>query len=191
MQFMADVHLICDDCKGSRFKREILDVKFSGKNIYDVLNMTINDSLKFFEKSNENKIYRKLLPLKNVGLGYVKLGQSSSTLSGGEAQRIKLASFLGKANQTKKGVFIFDEPTTGLHTDDIKKLLKSFNALVDLGNTIVIVEHNLELIKCSDHIIDLGPVGGEKGGRLIVKGKPEFIIKNNESLTAKYLKEYL
>ena len=191
MQFMADVHLICDDCKGSRFKREILDVKFSEKNIYDVLNMTINDSLEFFEKSNENKIYRKLLPLKNVGLGYVKLGQSSSTLSGGEAQRIKLASFLGKANQTKKGVFIFDEPTTGLHTDDIKKLLKSFNALVDLGNTIVIVEHNLELIKCSDHIIDLGPVGGEKGGRLIVKGKPEFIIKNNESLTAKYLKEYL
>ena len=191
MQFMADVHLMCDECKGSRFKREILDVKFSEKNIYDVLNMTINDSLEFFEKSNENKIYRKLLPLKNVGLGYVKLGQSSSTLSGGEAQRIKLASFLGKANQTKKGVFIFDEPTTGLHTHDIKKLLKSFNALVDLGNTIVIVEHNLELIKCSDHIIDLGPVGGENGGHLIVKGKPEFIIKNNESLTAKYLKEYL
>ena len=191
MQFMADVHLMCDECKGSRFKREILDVKFSEKNIYDVLNMTINDSLEFFEKSNENKIYRKLLPLKNVGLGYVKLGQSSSTLSGGEAQRIKLASFLGKANQTKKGVFIFDEPTTGLHTHDIKKLLKSFNALVDLGNTIVIVEHNLELIKCSDHIIDLGPVGGENGGHLIVKGKPESIIKNNESLTAKYLKEYL
>ena len=191
MQFMADVHLICDECKGSRFKKEILDIKFLKKNIYDVLNMTINDSLDFFEKSNENKIYRKLLPLKNVGLGYVKLGQSSSTLSGGEAQRIKLASFLGKANQSKKGVFIFDEPTTGLHTDDIKKLLKSFNALVDLGNTLVIVEHNLELIKCSDHIIDLGPVGGENGGHLIVKGKPEFIIKNNESLTAKYLKEYL
>jgi len=191
MQFMADVHLICDECKGSRFKKEILDIKFFKKNIYDVLNMTINDSLDFFEKSNENKIYRKLLPLKNVGLGYVKLGQSSSTLSGGEAQRIKLASFLGKANQSKKGVFIFDEPTTGLHTDDIKKLLKSFNALVDLGNTLVIVEHNLELIKCSDHIIDLGPVGGENGGHLIVKGKPEFIIKNNESLTAKYLKEYL
>tara|TARA_B110000008_G_scaffold234446_1_gene238780 strand:- start:292 stop:756 length:465 start_codon:yes stop_codon:yes gene_type:complete len=153
--------------------------------------MTINQALKFFELANELKIYKKLLPLKNVGLGYVKLGQSSSTLSGGEAQRIKLAYFLGKANNNKKGVFIFDEPTTGLHTDDIKKLLKSFNSLIDIGNTIIIVEHNLELIKCSDYIIDLGPVGGDNGGYIIAQGNPENLINNNKSLTAKYLKEYL
>ena len=191
MQFMADVHLVCDECKGSRFKREILDVKYSDKNIFDILNMTINESLEFFEKSQELRIHKKLFSLKDVGLGYVKLGQSSSTLSGGEAQRIKLASFLGKANQNKKGVFIFDEPTTGLHTDDINKLLKSFNSLVNLGNTIIIVEHNLELIKCSDYIIDLGPVGGENGGYLIAQGDPEELSKNKKSLTAKYLKEYV
>ncbi len=191
MQFMADVHLVCDQCKGSRFKKEILDVKYLDKNIFDILNMTINQALKFFELANELKIYKKLLPLKNVGLGYVKLGQSSSTLSGGEAQRIKLAYFLGKANNNKKGVFIFDEPTTGLHTDDIKKLLKSFNSLIDIGNTIIIVEHNLELIKCSDYIIDLGPVGGDNGGYIIAQGNPENLINNNKSLTAKYLKEYL
>ena len=191
MQFMADVHLVCDECKGSRFKREILDVKYSDKNIFDILNMTINESLEFFEKSQELRIHKKLFSLKDVGLGYVKLGQSSSTLSGGEAQRIKLASFLGKANQNKKGVFIFDEPTTGLHTDDINKLLKSFNSLVNLGNTIIIVEHNLELIKCSDYIIDLGPVGGENGGYIIAQGNPEELSKNKKSLTAKYLKEYV
>ena len=191
MQFMADVHLVCDQCKGSRFKKEILDVKYSNKNIFDILNMTINEALSFFESNEEIKIYKKLLPLKEVGLGYVKLGQSSSTLSGGEAQRIKLAYFLGKANSNKKGVFIFDEPTTGLHTDDIKKLLTSFNALIDIGNTIIIVEHNLELIKCSDYIIDLGPVGGKKGGYIIAQGIPEDLIKNKKSLTAKYLKEYL
>jgi excinuclease ABC subunit A len=191
MQFMADVHLVCDQCKGSRFKKEILDVKYSNKNIFDILNMTINEALSFFESNEEIKIYKKLLSLKEVGLGYVKLGQSSSTLSGGEAQRIKLAYFLGKANSNKKGVFIFDEPTTGLHTDDIKKLLTSFNALIDIGNTIIIVEHNLELIKCSDYIIDLGPVGGKKGGYIIAEGSPEDLIKNKKSLTAKYLKEYL
>ena len=191
MQFMADVHLLCDECKGSRFKREILDIKYADKNIFDILNMTIDESLDFFEKSQELKIHKKLFSLKDVGLGYVKLGQSSSTLSGGEAQRIKLASFLGKANRNKKGVFIFDEPTTGLHTDDIKKLLKSFNSLVDLGNTIIIVEHNLELIKCSDHIIDLGPVGGENGGYIIAQGNPEVLSRSKKSLTAKYLKEYV
>jgi excinuclease ABC subunit A len=152
--------------------------------------MTVNEALDFFDSNEEIKIYKKLLPLKEVGLGYVKLGQSSSTLSGGEAQRIKLAYFLGKANNNKRGVFIFDEPTTGLHTDDIKKLLTSFNALIDIGNTIIIVEHNLELIKCSDFIIDLGPVGGEKGGYIIAQGSPEDLIKNKKSLTAKYLKEY-
>jgi len=191
MQFMADVHLLCDECKGSRFKREILDIKYADKNIFDILNMTIDESLDFFEKSQELKIHRKLFSLKDVGLGYVKLGQSSSTLSGGEAQRIKLASFLGKANRNKKGVFIFDEPTTGLHTDDIKRLLKSFNSLVDLGNTIIIIEHNLELIKCSDYIIDLGPVGGENGGYIIAQGNPEVLSKSKKSLTAKYLKEYV
>jgi excinuclease ABC subunit A len=191
MQFMADVHLLCDECKGSRFKREILDIKYADKNIFDILNMTIDESLDFFEKSQELKIHRKLFSLKDVGLGYVKLGQSSSTLSGGEAQRIKLASFLGKANINKKGVFIFDEPTTGLHTDDIKRLLKSFNSLVDLGNTIIIIEHNLELIKCSDYIIDLGPVGGENGGYIIAQGNPEVLSKSKKSLTAKYLKEYV
>ena len=180
MQFMADVHLLCDECKGSRFKREILDIKYLDKNIFDILNMTIDQSLNFFEKTEQYRIHKKLFCLKDVGLGYVKLGQSSSTLSGGEAQRIKLASFLGKANQNKKGVFIFDEPTTGLHTDDIKKLLKSFNSLVDLGNTIIIVEHNLELIKCSDYIIDLGPVGGEDGGYLIAQGNPEELSKSKK-----------
>ena len=191
MQFMADVHLLCDQCKGRRFKKEVLDIKYSNKNIFDILNMTINEALRFFEAAEEMKIYKKLLPLKDVGLGYVKLGQSSSTLSGGEAQRIKLAYFLGKANNKKRGVFIFDEPTTGLHTDDIKKLLKSFNSLIDIGNTIIVVEHNLELIKCSDYIIDLGPVGGEMGGHIIAEGSPEDLNSNKKSVTAKYLKEYL
>ncbi|MDC0654747.1 excinuclease ABC subunit UvrA, partial [Flavobacteriaceae bacterium] len=191
MQFMADIHLLCDQCKGRRFKKEILDIKYSNKNIFDILNMTVNEALYFFDAAEEMKIYKKLLPLKDVGLGYVKLGQSSSTLSGGEAQRIKLAYFLGKANNKKRGVFIFDEPTTGLHTDDIKKLLKSFNSLIDIGNTIIVVEHNLELIKCSDYIIDLGPVGGEMGGHIIAEGSPEDLISNKKSVTAKYLKEYL
>ena len=191
MQFMADVHLLCDQCKGRRFKKEVLDIKYSNKNIFDILNMTINEALRFFEAAEEMKIYKKLLPLKDVGLGYVKLGQSSSTLSGGEAQRIKLAYFLGKANNKNRGVFIFDEPTTGLHTDDIKKLLKSFNSLIDIGNTIIVVEHNLELIKCSDYIIDLGPVGGEMGGHIIAEGSPEDLNSNKKSVTAKYLKEYL
>lgn len=191
MQFMADIHLLCDQCKGRRFKKEILDIKYSNKNIFDILNMTVNEALYFFDGAEEMKIYKKLLPLKDVGLGYVKLGQSSSTLSGGEAQRIKLAYFLGKANNKKRGVFIFDEPTTGLHTDDIKKLLKSFNSLIDIGNTIIVVEHNLELIKCSDYIIDLGPVGGEMGGHIIAEGSPEDLISNKKSVTAEYLKEYL
>tara|TARA_B100001094_G_scaffold125327_1_gene121289 strand:+ start:543 stop:3311 length:2769 start_codon:yes stop_codon:yes gene_type:complete len=191
MQFMADVHLLCDQCKGRRFKKEILDIKYSNKNIFDILNMTVDEALCFFEAAEEMKIYKKLLPLKDVGLGYVKLGQSSSTLSGGEAQRIKLAYFLGKANNKNRGIFIFDEPTTGLHTDDIKKLLKSFNSLIDIGNTIIVVEHNLELIKCSDYIIDLGPVGGEMGGHIIAEGIPEDLISNKKSVTAKYLKEYL
>jgi len=191
MQFMADVHLECDTCKGKRFKKEVLEVKFEDASIDDLLTMTIDDALTFFEKHQQTKIYRKLKPLQDVGLGYVTLGQSSSTLSGGEAQRIKLASFLVKGTTKEKALFIFDEPTTGLHFHDIKKLLKSFNALIDKGHSIIVIEHNIDLIKCADYIIDLGLEGGTKGGELIAQGTPEEIIKNSISYTAKYLKEKL
>jgi len=191
MQFMADVHLECDTCKGKRFKKEVLEVKFEDANIDDLLNMTIDDALSFFEKHQQTKIYRKLKPLQDVGLGYVTLGQSSSTLSGGEAQRIKLASFLVKGTTKEKALFIFDEPTTGLHFHDIKKLLKSFNALIEKGHSITVIEHNIDLIKCADYIIDLGLSGGQKGGELIVQGTPEEVIKNKVSYTAKYLREKL
>ncbi|MBU2996140.1 excinuclease ABC subunit UvrA [Cellulophaga baltica] len=191
MQFMADVHLECETCKGKRFKKEVLEVKFQDANIDDILTMTIDDALDFFEKHQQTKIYRKLKPLQDVGLGYVTLGQSSSTLSGGEAQRIKLASFLVKGTSKEKSLFIFDEPTTGLHFHDIKKLLKSFNALIDKGHSIIVIEHNIDLIKCADYIIDLGLEGGSKGGELIVQGIPEVVAKNKKSHTAKYLKEKL
>jgi len=191
MQFMADVHLECETCKGKRFKKEVLEATFHNKNIYDILSMTIDDAVAFFEKYNQPKIKNKLQPLQSVGLGYVALGQSSSTLSGGEAQRIKLASFLGKGNTKNKALFIFDEPSTGLHFHDIKKLLKSFNALIDKGHSIIVIEHNLELIKCADYIIDLGPDGGEKGGTLIFQGTPEELVKNKASYTGKYLKDKL
>ncbi|WP_274476587.1 excinuclease ABC subunit UvrA [Mangrovimonas aestuarii] len=189
MQFMADVHLECETCNGKRFKKEVLEVTFSNKSIDDVLNMTIDDAIAFFDGHKQEKIKNKLQPLQDVGLGYVTLGQSSSTLSGGEAQRIKLASFLGKGQSSEKALFIFDEPTTGLHFHDIKKLLKSFNALIDNGHSIIVIEHNLELIKCADHIIDLGPEGGKRGGQLVAQGTPEEIIKENNSLTAAFLKD--
>ena len=191
MQFMADVHLQCDDCKGKRFKKEILEVNFEGKNIDDILNSTIDDAVAFFIEHQQTKIANKLKPLQDVGLGYVQLGQSSSTLSGGEAQRIKLASFLVKGNTKDKALFIFDEPTTGLHFHDIKKLLASFNALLDKGHSILVIEHNIELIKCADYIIDLGLEGGKKGGQLIFEGTPEELIKNNKSYTSESLKEKL
>ncbi|WP_418603840.1 excinuclease ABC subunit UvrA [Hwangdonia sp.] len=191
MQFMADVHLECETCKGKRFKKEVLEVTFANKSIDDILNLTIDDAVAFFETNKQTKITTKLKPLQDVGLGYVTLGQSSSTLSGGEAQRIKLASFLGKGNTKEKALFIFDEPTTGLHFHDIQKLLKSFNALIEKGHSIIVVEHNLELIKCADHIIDLGPNGGETGGKLVAAGTPEEIIKIKTSETAKYLKDKL
>ncbi|MBC9798621.1 excinuclease ABC subunit UvrA, partial [Sinomicrobium weinanense] len=191
MQFMADVVLPCETCKGKRFKKEILEVAFEGKNINDVLNLTIDDAIAFFGAHKQKKIINKLQPLQDVGLGYVTLGQSSSTLSGGEAQRIKLASFLSKGSNGEKALFIFDEPTTGLHFHDIQKLLKSFNALISKGHSVVVVEHNLELIKCADHIIDLGPEGGEKGGQVVAEGTPEEIIKNEKSFTAQYLREKL
>ncbi|WP_055437310.1 excinuclease ABC subunit UvrA [Lacinutrix algicola] len=191
MQFMADVHLECETCKGKRFKKEVLEVTFADKNIDDILNMTIDDAIAFFDTNHVTKIKNKLQPLQDVGLGYVTLGQSSSTLSGGEAQRIKLASFLGKGNTKETALFIFDEPTTGLHFHDIQKLLKSFNALIEKGHSIIVVEHNLELIKCADHIIDLGPTGGEYGGNLIAFGTPEEVVKIKASETGKYLKEKL
>jgi excinuclease ABC subunit A len=191
MQFMADVHLECDVCKGKRFKKEVLEVRFDGKSIDDILNLTIDDAVDFFYENLVTKIANKLKPLQDVGLGYVKLGQSSSTLSGGEAQRIKLASFLVKGNTKDKALFIFDEPTTGLHFHDIKKLLASFNALIDRGHSIVVIEHNIELIKCADYIIDLGPEGGKNGGKLIFEGTPEELARNKDSYTAKYLSKKL
>ncbi|MCT8340395.1 excinuclease ABC subunit UvrA [Flavobacteriaceae bacterium TK19130] len=189
MQFMADVHLECDTCHGKRFKKEVLEVTFHDKNIDDVLNMTVDDAMSFFTEHEEDKITRKLKPLQDVGLGYVQLGQSSSTLSGGEAQRIKLASFLVKGDTKDKALFIFDEPTTGLHFHDINKLLASFYALLDKGHTVIVVEHNMDLVKCADHIIDLGPEGGVKGGEVVAQGTPEEIVKNKQSYTAHYLKD--
>lgn len=191
MQFMADVNLECETCKGKRFKKEVLEVTFADKNIDDILNLTIDDAVALFEATEQTKIKKKLQPLQDVGLGYVTLGQSSSTLSGGEAQRIKLASFLGKGNTKERALFIFDEPTTGLHFHDIQKLLKSFNALIAKGHSMIVVEHNIDLIKCADYIIDLGPTGGENGGNLVAAGTPEEIIKIKASETGRFLKEKL
>jgi excinuclease ABC subunit A len=191
MQFMADVHLTCEDCGGKRFKKEILEVKFHDKSISDILEMTVNQALEFFEKYEQDKIYKKIKPLQDVGLGYVHLGQASNTLSGGEAQRVKLAFFLSKGSKSGKTLFIFDEPTTGLHFHDIKKLLKSFNALIDKGHTIVVVEHNLDIVKSADWIIDIGPEGGKKGGNVMFEGSPEDMHKSKGSFTAKYLIEKL
>ncbi|MFI5171878.1 MAG: excinuclease ABC subunit UvrA [Chitinophagales bacterium] len=187
MQFLADVHLTCEECGGKRFKEEILEVEYKGKNISDLLNMSVEEALMFLKE--EKEIIHKLQPLYDVGLGYVKLGQSSSTLSGGEAQRVKLASFLGKGKSREHILFIFDEPTTGLHFHDINKLMDAFNALIDCGHSIIVIEHNLEVLKCADYIIDLGPEGGEKGGYLVYEGVPEGITKIKESYTGLYLKE--
>jgi excinuclease ABC subunit A len=187
MQFMADIFLTCETCGGKRFKQHVLDVTYNDKNVDDVLNMTIDEALEFFAK--EPKILSKIKPLVDVGLGYVHLGQSSNTLSGGEAQRIKLASFLVKGNNANKTLFIFDEPTTGLHFHDIKKLLKSFDALMEHGNTIIVIEHNMDVIKCADWVIDIGPEGGNNGGKVVFEGVPENLIKEKNSHTGKYLKE--
>jgi len=190
MQFMADIVLECEACHGHRFKRDILDVRYEGKNIDDVLNMTISEAIEFFRQHGQKTIVNRLKPLDDVGLGYIKLGQSSSTLSGGENQRVKLAYFIGQERQ-EPTVFIFDEPTTGLHFHDIHRLLQSFNALIERGHTIVIIEHNLEVVKCADHVIDLGPDGGDRGGALVCAGTPEDVAACEESLTGKYLKEKL
>ena len=188
MQFLADIHIICDKCDGNRFKKEILEIKFHDLNISDILNLTVDDSILFFNEKNQHKIAKKLKRLQDVGLGYIKLGQSSNTLSGGEAQRIKLAYFLSKEKKQNKTIFMFDEPTTGLHFHDINKLLSSFNKLIENGHSIICIEHNLDVIKCADWIIDLGPKGGEQGGRIIFEGTPEEIIKSPTSLTGKHLK---
>jgi excinuclease ABC subunit A len=189
MQFMADIYLTCESCGGKRFKQHVLDITYKGKNVYEILEMTVDEAMLFFE--GEAKITSKMKPLVDVGLGYIHLGQSSSTLSGGEAQRIKLASFLLKGNSTKKTLFIFDEPTTGLHFHDIKKLLKSFDALLEQGHTIVVIEHNMDVIKCADWVIDIGPEGGEKGGEIVFEGVPEDLIQCDNSYTGKFLKQHM
>ena len=187
MQFMADVKLRCDSCYGKRFKREVLEVRFAEKNIFDVLSMSVDEAIAFFTKHQETKIANKIQALADVGMGYVALGQSSSTLSGGEAQRIKLASYLTKGNSKEKILFLFDEPTTGLHFHDIGKLLQSFRQLIDRGHTIIVIEHNTHLIENVDHVIDLGPTGGHGGGKLLASGKPEDIAKNKKSSLYKRL----
>lgn len=198
MQFMADITIECENCHGMRFKEEVLEVKYRDKNIYDMLNMTINQAIEFFgEKtdgknigSTEQRIISRLKPLQDVGLGYIKLGQSSSTLSGGESQRVKLASFLAD-EQTAPTLFIFDEPTTGLHFHDISKLMKAFDSLIERGHTLLIIEHNMDIIKCADWIIDMGPEGGDKGGYVVAEGTPEEIAANEASYTGHFLKDYL
>ena len=190
MQFMADLVLECESCHGKRFKSDTLEVKFQDKNIYDILEMTVNQAIEFFTEYNQKKIVKKLTPLQEVGLGYIKLGQASSTLSGGENQRVKLAYFLSieKAQPT---IFVFDEPTTGLHFHDIKKLLEAFEALISRGHTIIIIEHNMDVIKCADHVIDLGPEGGNMGGNLVVAGTPEEVAACAASYTGQFLREKL
>jgi len=193
MQFMADLTLECESCKGKRFKPEILEVQYKGANIYDILEMTVNQAIEFFSKSNgtvEKRIVKRLKPLQDVGVGYLKLGQSSSTLSGGESQRVKLASFLAN-EKPEPTIFVFDEPTTGLHFHDIKTLLAALNALISKGHTVIIIEHNPEIIKCADHIIDLGPEGGDEGGEIVFEGTPEKLIECKKSYTGKFLKEKL
>jgi excinuclease ABC subunit A len=192
MQFMADIHLVCEACNGKRFKQEVLDIQFKEKNISDILDMTVDQAMEFFaddKQSAQQRICNKIKPLAEVGLGYVRLGQSSSTLSGGEAQRIKLASFLTKGNAQEHTVFIFDEPTTGLHFHDIQKLLYAFNALIEQGNTLIIIEHNPEIIKCADWVIDLGPEGGNDGGFIVFEGLPEDLAESKESYTGRFLKD--
>ena len=192
MQFMADIYLTCEVCNGKRFKEEVLDIKYHEKNVHDILNMTINQALDFFGTdpkpgASERKIIEKLRPLQDVGLGYLGLGQSSSTLSGGEAQRVKLALFLSKGANVSPTLFIFDEPTTGLHFHDISKLLKAFDALIEKGHSIIVVEHNMDVIKYADWVIDLGPEGGEQGGNIVFEGTPDDLAHVENSYTGQYL----
>ena len=190
MQFMADLILECDTCHGQRFKQDVLDVRFEGKNINEVLDMTVSEAIEFFGSHKQKTIVVRLRPLEEVGLGYIKLGQNSSTLSGGENQRVKLAYFIAQ-EQPEPTLFIFDEPTTGLHFHDIKRLLGAFDALIERGHSIIVIEHNMDIIKCADYIIDLGPDGGDKGGNLVCAGTPETVAQCAASVTGKYLKEVL
>ena len=185
MQFLADVHLLCESCKGKRFKDEVLEVTYRGKNVYDLLELSVDQAISFL--ADEPRIAQALQPLSDVGLGYVKLGQSSDTLSGGEAQRVKLASFLGKGKAKEKVLFIFDEPTTGLHMHDIKKLLGSFDALIEQGHSIIVIEHNVDVVKAADWVIDLGPEGGVGGGYVLYEGQPDGLAEVRESYTGRYL----
>jgi excinuclease ABC subunit A len=185
MQFLADVHLVCESCGGKRFKEEVLEVRYKDKSIADVLDLSVDEALEFFHE--EKGLSRAIQPLSDVGLGYVKLGQSSDTLSGGEAQRVKLASFLGKGKSSGKILFIFDEPTTGLHFHDIKKLLASFNALIEQGHSIIVIEHNTDVIRSADWLIDLGPEAGDGGGNVVYAGKPGGIKKSRDSHTAEFV----
>jgi excinuclease ABC subunit A len=187
MQFLADVHLTCESCGGKRFKEEVLEVKINDKSIFDVLEMSVDEAIEFFSSADGANIAKAIQPLSDVGLGYVKLGQSSNTLSGGEAQRVKLASFLGKGRANNKILFIFDEPTTGLHFNDIKKLLGSFNALIEQGHSILVIEHNTDVIKSADWVIDLGPEAGDGGGEMVFAGKPAELKKVKQSHTANFL----
>jgi excinuclease ABC subunit A len=192
MQFLADLYLTCESCKGKRFKQEVLDVTFHGKNVDDILNMTAAEAVRFFSESTEGKRTAKRLQiLIDVGLGYLRLGQSSTTLSGGEAQRIKLAHHLSASENEGKTLFIFDEPTTGLHLDDIATLLKCFDALVNAGHSIIVIEHNMNVVKCADFVIDLGPEAGDGGGQIVATGTPEEIARSEKSHTGKFLKQYL
>ena len=190
MQFMADLVLECESCHGKRFKSDTLEVKFEGKNIYDILEMTVNQAVEFFTQHNQKKIVKRLEPLQEVGLGYIKLGQSSSTLSGGENQRVKLAYFLSieKAQPT---IFVFDEPTTGLHFEDIRVLMNVLNRLVDKGNTVIVIEHNLDVIKMADYLIDMGPEGGKGGGQLLSCGTPEEVALSEKGYTPEFIREEL
>ena len=187
MQFMADLVLECEACHGKRFKHDILDVRYEGKNIDDVLEMTISEAIEFFGEHGQKAIVNRLKPLEDVGLGYIKLGQNSSTLSGGENQRVKLAYFIGQETQ-EPTLFIFDEPTTGLHFHDIKRLMSSLDALISRGHTVLIIEHNMDVVKLADHVIDLGPDGGDKGGNLVATGTPEEVAQCKNSITGQYLK---
>ena len=188
MHFLADVYVECDICKGKRYNRETLEIKYKEKSIFDILDMTVEEGYNFFHRIPSIK--QKLQTLMDVGLDYIKIGQSATTLSGGEAQRIKLSKELSKKS-TGKTLYILDEPTTGLHFDDVNKLLKILNTLVNEGNTVIVIEHNLDVVKTADHIIDLGPLGGQKGGKIVFQGTPENIIKNKNSFTGKYLKGYI
>ena len=188
MQFLADVELVCEECKGTRFKPQILDVRYRGKNVNDVLSMTVREAMTFFR--DVQKITNRLRVLDDVGLGYLRLGQSATTLSGGEAQRVKLAAHLSKRTGAKT-LYIFDEPTTGLHFDDINKLLAAFRALIEAGGSLLVIEHNLDVIKTADYIIDLGPEGGDRGGKVVATGTPEAIMRVKASYTGRYLREHL